>query len=46
MIECAIRESQQLYLSPSELEVVFTLHGLKPLPLCPVLAILARGGTF
>lgn len=41
MIEEAIRRSKEAYLSPSELETIFTLHGLKPLPLPQILNLLS-----
>lgn len=46
MIESAIRCSQEVFISPSELELVFTLHGLKPVPLFAVLELVARTEGF
>lgn len=42
MVEAAIKISNQVYISPSDLEVIFTIHGLKPVPLLPVLRILTE----
>lgn len=37
MIDLAIRKSGQIYLTPSDLEIIFTINGLKPIPLEKIL---------
>ena len=42
MIETAIRKSGSISLSPYDLEIIFTVNGLKPVPLEKVLEYLYR----
>lgn len=42
MIEAAIRKSGDISLSPADLEVIFSLHGLKPVPLEKILEYLTE----
>ena len=44
MIETAIRKSGEISLSPADLEIIFTIHGLKPVPLEKVLEFLEKTG--
>ena len=44
MIDLAIRKSGQIYLTPSDLEIIFTINGLKPIPLEKILQYLASNG--
>jgi hypothetical protein len=41
MIDIAVRGSDEMYLSVADLEIIFNLHGLKPVPLQKVLEHLA-----
>ena len=46
MIDAAIRHSKAVFISPSDLELIFTLHGLKPVPLATVLGLLTKSDKF
>lgn len=41
-IEAAIRESSEIFLTPSDLEVIFSIDGLKPVPLSAMLSHLTK----
>jgi hypothetical protein len=41
MIDDAVRGSDEVYLTLADLQIIFSLHGLKPIPLQKVLENLA-----